>query len=171
MTRFSFLWRNFEKLYLHRNKLLNSCPKGAFDDLNCWWMSSSGLYPMWDLAKSWLLLEYFRTHSSRRSSELRRLSFCSNNIKTHCKCAVCAMYFTCDRIGGTVPSRLFPNVERIKFMQVTWPLPNGLKTGSFLGMAIGRHSGWGRSTLTPVCAAEQHRKADPSPYFHHRFQH
>ena len=84
---------------------------------------------------------------------------------------VCAaMNFTCDRIRGIVPSKLFPNVERIKFMQVTWPLPNGLKTGSFLGMAIGRHSGWGRATLTPVCAAEQHRNADPSPYFHHRFQ-
>jgi hypothetical protein len=49
--------------------------------------------------------------------------------------------FTCDRIRGTDPSKLFPNVERMKFMHVTWPLPNGLKTGSFLGMAMGKHSG------------------------------
>jgi hypothetical protein len=75
----------FNKIYLHQNRLLDRCPKAAFDDLNCWWMSSSGLYQMWDLAGTWLLRLNFRKRSSRRSSVLKRWSIWWKNNITHWK--------------------------------------------------------------------------------------
>jgi hypothetical protein len=77
-----------KETYPHQNRLLflDSCPKAAFDDLNCWWKSSSDLYQMSDLARTWLFRLYFRKRSSRRSSVLKRWSiWWQNNMKTNWK--------------------------------------------------------------------------------------